>query len=241
VHVAFSLEGVEGVARMDERWVYCRPPLVHAGGELVLGSLDLQFNERLRLYESPLQMKAGAGVLLIDDFGRQQCRPEDLLNRWIVPLERGVDFLTLMNGQKVAVPFGALVVFSSNMRPSDLVDEAFLRRVPNKIWVNDPSPEHYREILVRACQSEGVAFSEVGFAHLLRQHYQQAGRAMRACHPRDLLRHIVALARYYTIAPEFAPALIDAASQLYFMETERFSPQSGGTNFYQTQAVRPTY
>lgn len=241
VHVAISLEGVEGTGRMDERWVYCRPPMVHAGGELLLSNLDLQFNERLRLYESPLQVKANAGVLLIDDFGRQQCRPQDLLNRWIVPLERGVDFLTLMNGQKVAIPFGALVVFSSNMRPSDLVDEAFLRRVPNKIWVSDPTVEQYREILVRACQAEGVAFSDAGFSHLLRQHYQQAGRAMRACHPRDLLRHIVALARYYGIAPEFAPQVIDAACQLYFMDAERFVGHQGGTASQQGPTARPAY
>ncbi len=241
VHIAISLEGVEGAARMDERWVYCRPPLVQSGGELVLSSLDLQFNERLRLYEAPLQMKANAGVLLIDDFGRQQCRPQDLLNRWIVPLERGVDYLTLMNGQKVAIPFGALVVFSSNMRPSDLVDEAFLRRVPNKIWVNDPTLEHYREILARVCQVEGVAFSDAGFAHLMRQHYQQAGRAMRACHPRDLLRHIVALARYYAIAPEFSPQLIDAACQLYFMESERLVGQQGGGAAQHAPASRPAY
>jgi predicted ATPase with chaperone activity len=241
VHIAISLEGVEGAARMDERWVYCRPPLVQSGGELVLSNLDLQFNERLRLYECPLQMKANAGVLLIDDFGRQQCRPEDLLNRWIVPLERGVDYLTLMNGQKVAIPFGALVVFSSNMRPSDLVDEAFLRRVPNKIWVNDPTLEHYREILTRVCQAEGVAFSDAGFAHLMRQHYQQTGRSMRACHPRDLLRHIVALARYYTIAPEFSPQMIDAACQLYFMENERFAGHQGGAAAQRAPASRPAY
>jgi hypothetical protein len=242
VHVAISLEGVEGTARMDERWVYCRPPLVQAGGELTLSSLDLQFNERLRLYESPLQVKASTGVLLIDDFGRQQCRPEELLNRWIVPLDRGVDFLTLMNGQKVAIPFGALVVFSSNMRLSDLViDEAFLRRVPNKIWVGDPTVEHYREILVRICQGEGIAFSDVGFAHLMRQQYQQAGRALRACHPRDLMRHIIALARYYGIAPEFSPQLIDAACQLYFMEAERFSGYQEGAVFQQAPAAHPAY
>ena len=239
VHVAISLEGVEGVARMDERWVYCYPPLVQAGGELTLNSLDLQFNERLRLYESPLQMKAGAGVLLIDDFGRQQCRPEDLLNRWIVPLERGVDYLTLMNGQKVAMPFGALVVFSTNMRPGDLVDEAFLRRVPNKIWVSSPSPEQYREILVRACQLEGVAFAEAGLAHLMRQHYQLTGREMRACHPRDLLRHILALARYYNVVPELSPQLLDAACRLYFMEEELFSGAPGEANLQHAPSAHP--
>lgn len=220
VHVPVALEGVEGVGRMDERWVFCQPPLVHAGGELTLSSLDLQFNERLRLYECPLQLKAAAGVFLIDDFGRQQCRPQELLNRWVVPLERGLDFITLMNGQKVAVPFAALVVFSTNLRPADLVDEAFLRRVPNKVWVSDPTPEQYREILMRVCRSMGVTFSESGFLHLLNQHYQQTRRSLRACHPRDLLRHIVALSRYYGVPAELSPQLLDAAAHLYFLGSE---------------------
>ena len=183
-------------------------------------SLELQFNDHLRLYECPLQLKASAGVLLIDDFGRQQCSPQELLNRWIVPLERGIDFMTLMNGQKVAIPFAALVVFSTNLRPSDLVDEAFLRRVPNKVWVSDPSPEQYREILVRACRTMGVTFSDTGFLHLLRQHYQLARQPMRACHPRDLLRHIVALSRYYGVPAGLAPQLIDAACHMYFLGEE---------------------
>lgn len=217
VHVPLSLEGLEGLGRIDERWVYCQPPLVQAGGELSLASLDLQFNNLMRLYECPLQLKAAAGVLLIDDFGRQQCSPRELLNRWIVPLERGIDFMTLMNGQKVAIPFSALVVFSTNLRPVDLVDEAFLRRVPNKVWVSDPTPEQYREILARVCRQMGVPFSDTGFLHLLRQHYQQSRRSMRACHPRDLLRHILALARYYGVPAALSPQLVDAACHMYFL------------------------
>ncbi len=205
VHVPVSLEGADGVGRLDERWVYCQPPLVHAGGELSLGSLDLQFNDRLRLYECPLQLKAAAGVFLIDDFGRQQVRPQELLNRWIVPLERGIDFMTLMNGQKVPVPFAALVVFSTNLRPADLVD---------------PTPEQYREILMRVCRAMGVPFSDSGFLHLLNQHYQQARRSLRACHPRDLVRHVVALARYYGVPAELSPQLLDAAAHVYFLGNE---------------------
>jgi predicted ATPase with chaperone activity len=220
VHIPASLEGVDGVGRLDERWVFCQPPLVQAGGELVLNSLDLQFNDRLRLYECPLQLKAAAGVFLIDDFGRQQTRPQELLNRWIVPLERGIDFMTLMNGQKIPVPFAALVVFSTNLRPADLVDEAFLRRVPNKVWVSDPTPEQYREILMRVCRSAGVTFSDTGFMHLLNQHYQHARRSLRACHPRDLVRHVLALARYYGVAPELSPQLLDAAAHMYFLGNE---------------------
>jgi predicted ATPase with chaperone activity len=220
VHVPVSLEGADGVGRLDERWVYCQPPLVHAGGELALSSLDLQFNDRLRLYECPLQLKAAAGVFLIDDFGRQQVRPQELLNRWIVPLERGIDFMTLMNGQKVPVPFAALVVFSTNLRPADLVDEAFLRRVPNKVWISDPTPEQYREILLRVCRAMGVPFSDTGFLHLLNQHYQQTRRSLRACHPRDLVRHVVALARYYGVPAELSPQLLDAAAHVYFLGNE---------------------
>jgi len=226
VHLPLPLEGLEGSGRIDERWVYCQPPLVPAGGELSLESLDLQFNERLRLYECPLQLKAAGGVLLIDDFGRQQCSPQTLLNRWIVPLERGMDFMTLMNGQKVAFPFAAMVVFSTNLRPSDLVDEAFLRRVPNKIWVNDPTPEQYREILSRVCRTMGVPFSDTGFLHLLRQHYQQTRRPMRSCHPRDLLRHIIALARYYNVQAALTPQLIDAACHMYFLSGTQ-TPEGG--------------
>ncbi len=226
VHVPVSLEGVDGVGRLDDRWVFCQPPLVHAGGELSLSSLDLQFNDRLRLYECPLQLKAAAGVFLIDDFGRQQTRPQELLNRWIVPLERGLDFMTLMNGQKVPVPFAAMVVFSTNLRPADLVDEAFLRRVPNKVWVSDPSPEHYREILMRVCRSMGVTFSDTGFLHLLNQHYQQTRRSLRACHPRDLVRHIVALARYYGVPADLSPQLLDAAAHIYFLGNELTSSAS---------------
>ena len=193
---------------------------------LSLSSLDLQFNDRLRLYECPLQLKAAAGVFLIDDFGRQQTRPQELLNRWIVPLERGLDFMTLMNGQKVPVPFAAMVVFSTNLRPADLVDEAFLRRVPNKVWVSDPSPEHYREILMRVCRTMGVTFSDTGFLHLLNQHYQQTRRSLRACHPRDLVRHIVALARYYGVPADLSPQLLDAAAHIYFLGNELTSSAS---------------
>jgi hypothetical protein len=220
VHVPVSLEGAEGMGRLDDRWVFCQPPLVHAGGELSLSSLDLQFNDRLRLYECPLQLKAAAGVFLIDDFGRQQARPQELLNRWIVPLERGLDFMTLMNGQKVPVPFAAMVVFSTNLRPADLVDEAFLRRVPNKVLVGDPTPEQYREILARVCRSMGVTFSDTGFVHLMNQHYQQTRRSLRACHPRDLVRHIVALSRYYGVQAELSPQLLDAAAHVYFLSND---------------------
>ena len=121
-------------------------PVVIVGGELTLGELDLKMSEESRIYEAPLQMKANCGMFLIDDFGRQQVRPRDLLNRWIVPLEKGSDFLALATGRKIEVPFNVLIVFSTNLDPADLVDEAFLRRIRHKIEVGDPSPEEFQEI-----------------------------------------------------------------------------------------------
>jgi len=135
--------------RRDPRWVKIRRPFIVVGGELTLEGLDLVFDDTHKFYEAPFQVKANGGILLIDDFGRQQVRPRDLLNRWIVPLENRVDFLTLHTGRKIEVPFDVLVVFSTNLPPKDLVDEAFLRRLRHKIEIGDPSYEDYREIFRR--------------------------------------------------------------------------------------------
>ena len=201
----------------DRRWVLCHRPCVITGGELTGEMLELQFNPVARYYSAPLQMKANNGIFVLDDFGRQRMRPQELLNRWMTALDRRVEYLALPGGRKFEIPFDTLVVFSTNLRPVDLVDEAFLRRVPNKVWVSDPTPEQYREILARVCRQMGVPFSDTGFLHLLRQHYQQSRRSMRACHPRDLLRHILALARYYGVPAALSPQLIDAACHMYFL------------------------
>jgi predicted ATPase with chaperone activity len=204
-------------ARLDERWVLCHGPFVQVGGELHLEQLDLHWNERQRFYDAPIQVKAAGGVLLIDDFGRQQHRPEHLLNRWIVPLETGVDYLSLVSGRQVALPFTPLLVFATNLEPAELVDEAFLRRLPCKVLVPDPTPEAFREIFRRMSVELGVEYTEAGYTYLVDRYYTRTGRVRRSSHPRDLLRLIMASARYFGVAPQLTPQLADVAAGLYFV------------------------
>jgi len=156
-------------ARRDPRWVRIRRPFIVVGGELNLAGLDLVFDDVNKFYEAPFQVKANGGILLIDDFGRQQVRPRDLLNRWIVPLENRIDYLTLHTGRKLEVPFDVLVVFSTNLPPRDLVDEAFLRRLRHKIEIGDPNYEDYREIFRRVAAAKGVTYNDQGLAYLLQE------------------------------------------------------------------------
>jgi SpoVK/Ycf46/Vps4 family AAA+-type ATPase len=155
---------------------------------------------------------------LIDDFGRQQIRPRDLLNRWIVPLENRIDYLTLHTGRKLEVPFDVLVIFSTNLPPRDLVDEAFLRRLRHKIEITDPSYEDYREIFQNEAALKGIAYSDSGLAYLLQEWYIRRERKLRASHPRDLCDQIVDIARYLNVEPEMTPQMIDRAAEAYFVE-----------------------
>jgi hypothetical protein len=180
--------------------------------------LDLTFNPLSRFYEAPIQLKANGGVFLVDDFGRQRMRPEDLLNRWIVPLESRVDYLTLHTGKKFEVPFDVLTVFATNLDPASLADEAFLRRIPYKIPVSDPAVEEFTRIFELNCRSRGLPFHQVMVAYLYRRHYRPVARPMRSCHPRDLLEQITALCRYRGIAPQVTRELIDAACASYFVD-----------------------
>ncbi|HEX2910238.1 MAG TPA: ATP-binding protein [Chloroflexia bacterium] len=204
--------------RLDSRWVLCKRPSIVVGGELTLASLDLIFDEVAHYYEAPFQLKANGGMFLIDDFGRQQMRPRDLLNRWIVPLEKRIDYLTLRTGKKLEVPFDELIVFSTNLAPRDLVDEAFLRRIQNKIEVRNPSFEEYREILKRNCEQLGVPYTEEGAVYLMREHYVKAKRELRSCQPRDLLKQIIGFAAYQGVKPSLNKELIDYAVASYFVE-----------------------
>jgi predicted ATPase with chaperone activity len=205
-------------ARRDPRWVRIRRPFITTGGELTLAGLDLVFDDTLKYYEAPFQVKANGGILLIDDFGRQQVRPRDLLNRWIVPLENRIDYLSLHTGRKVEVPFDVLVIFSTNLPPKDLVDEAFLRRLRHKIEIGDPSYEEYREIFKRVAQTKGVSYSDQGLAYLLQEWYIKRDRKMRASHPRDLCDQILDISRYMSVEPTMSQDLIDRAGQSYFVE-----------------------
>lgn len=204
--------------RRDPRWVRIHRPFIVTGGELTLAGLDLVFDDVNKYYEAPFQVKANGGILLIDDFGRQLVRPRDLLNRWIVPLENRIDYLTLHTGRKVEIPFDVLVVFSTNLPPRDLVDEAFLRRLRHKIEVSDPSYDDYREIFKRVAETKGVKFSDQGLAYLLQEWYIKPGRKIRASHPRDLCDQILDIAHYLSVEPSMTRELIDQAALSYFVD-----------------------
>jgi hypothetical protein len=202
----------------DRRWVRIRRPVVIVGGELTLDMLDLTFNPLARFYEAPLQLKANGGIFLVDDFGRQRMRPEDLLNRWIVPLESRVDYLTLHTGKKFQVPFDVLTVFATNLDPASLADEAFLRRIPYKIHVQDPTIEQFTRILEMNCRRRDMVFHPVMAAYLQRRHYLPTNRPLRACHPRDLLDQVTALCRYRGQEPALNRENLDAACEAYFLD-----------------------
>ncbi|HSO12678.1 MAG TPA: ATP-binding protein [Anaerolineales bacterium] len=204
--------------RRDPRWVKIRRPFIVVGGELTLEGLDLVYDDIHKFYEAPFQVKANGGIFLIDDFGRQQVRPRDLLNRWIVPLENRVDFLTLHNGRKVEVPFDVLIVFSTNLPPKDLVDEAFLRRLRHKIEIGDPSYEEYREIFKRVAQDKKVEYNDQGLAYLLQEWYIKRNRKLRASHPRDLCDQLIDIAGYLSVPPTMSRDMLDRAATAYFVD-----------------------
>jgi predicted ATPase with chaperone activity len=210
--------GLRTGGRRDPRWVRIRRPFIVVGGELTLEGLDLVFDDTNKYYEAPFQVKANGGILLIDDFGRQLVRPRDLLNRWIVPLENREDFLTLHTGRKIEVPFDVLVVFSTNLPPRDLVDEAFLRRLRHKIEIGDPNFEEYREIFKRTAEAKGVTYNDQGLAYLLQEWYIKRNRKLRASHPRDLCEQILDIARYMSTEPVMTRELLDRAAEAYFVE-----------------------
>lgn len=207
-----------GAGRKDARWVKICRPFIMVGGELTLAGLDLVFNDTLKYYEAPIQVKANGGILLIDDFGRQQVRPRDLLNRWIVPLENRIDYMSLHTGRKIEVPFDVLVMFSTNLPPRDLVDEAFLRRLRHKIEIGDPSYEEYRDIFKKVASVKGINYSDEALAYLLQEWYIKPARKLRASHPRDLCDQILDIAHYLAVEPVMSKELIDKAAESYFVE-----------------------
>jgi predicted ATPase with chaperone activity len=211
--------GTGGIGvRRDLRWVKIKRPFIVVGGELTLTGLDLVFDDVHKYYEAPFQVKANGGIFLVDDFGRQQVRPRDLLNRWIIPLENRIDYLTLHTGRKIEVPFDVLVVFSTNLPPKDLVDEAFLRRLRHKIEIEDPSYEEFREIFKRVAESKGVPYSDQGLAYLLQEWYIKRNRKLRASHPRDLCDQLLDIAHYLSAEPSMSPEMLDRAADSFFVE-----------------------
>jgi hypothetical protein len=201
----------------DPRWVHIKRPMIMVGGELTLQGLDLVYDNINKYYEAPFQVKANGGMFLIDDFGRQQVRPRDLLNRWIVPLEKGVDFLTLATGRKIEIPFFVLIVFSTNIDPRDLVDEAFLRRIRHKIEFGDPTYDQFREIFKRVCAAKGIAYDEQALAYLLKKWYVEQNRALRSVHPRDIVSQLLDIATYLNKPPALTKDMLDRAAASYFV------------------------
>ncbi len=200
----------------DKRWVRVKRPIIMAGGEMTLKSLDLQFNVESKYYEAPLQMKANNGMFLIDDFGRQMIDPQNLLNRWIVPLDRRVDFLSLHTGMKFEIPFDQLIVFSTNLDPKKLADEAFLRRLPYKLNIDYPTPEQFEEIFRTVCRSNNLEFDPAVFDHLMEK-FSDSGIKPIGCHPRDLIDHVIDEAHYRGKTAVITPESLDQAWGNYFV------------------------
>jgi len=212
VHHALPMENHD----MDPRWVLCRRPCIVVGGELIPSMLELRLDESSGIYSAPLQMKANNGLFIVDDFGRQLMSPRDLLNRWIVPLDRRVDYLTLRYGVKFQIPFELLVVFSTNLEPSDLADEAFLRRIPNKIYVESVTPQVFDQIFDRVVASRRVP-TEPDSAEYLRRLCLREGRTeLRACYPTDICNILSSISQYENRAIQMTKADLERATALYF-------------------------
>lgn len=202
--------------KIDHRWIRIVRPTIVVGGELTMDALEVTYNSATGISEASLQLKSNCGTLVIDDFGRQSMRTDELLNRWIVPLEKRIDFLNMPNGKKVQVPFDQLIIFSTNLEPRDLVDDAFLRRIPYKINVCDPSEEEYRELFRRMAIELDMPFKQDVLDYVIKVHYEKAGRPFRCCQPRDLLFQIRNRCRYEKITVEMTNEHIDFAVENYF-------------------------
>ncbi|MGH9163558.1 MAG: ATP-binding protein [Vicinamibacteraceae bacterium] len=205
---------------LDCRWVPCRRPLVMVGGELQLDALQLRYNPHAGFSRAPLHMMANGGVFVIDDFGRQRCSPDALLNRWIAPLESRLDFLTLESGQTFTIPFAALVIFATNLKPSDLMDEAFMRRIQAKVLVEPPTRGEFLQIFEGACAARDLPFDRPTTERLLDEYYRPRNLPLRGCHPRDLIGHALSLADYHRLPRALTYELLTAACDVYFVADE---------------------
>jgi DNA-binding MarR family transcriptional regulator len=216
IHSPVQEEGL-AAERADRRWVRCRRPAVIVGGELNLDMLDLAYKPTLKYYEAPVQLKANNGLFIVDDFGRQRLSPQELLNRWIIPLENRQDFLHLRTGQKIAIPFDLFIVFATNLEPRTLVDDAFLRRLRSKVKVNYVTPDQFMEIFRLCCDQYQLEFDPKIVEYLVTTYYDGGNNPLTACHPRDLLEKILDYSRYHQIPPRLTPENLDRACQSYFV------------------------
>ena len=209
---------LQGGPKHDRRFVLCERPAIIAGGELSMAMLDLCFDPGCGYYEAPLQLKANGGIFIIDDLGRQMIRPFDLFNRWIMPLERGKDYLTLRTGKKFEIPFDQVIVFSTNIEPRDLADEAFLRRLGYKIRIGHLSPAEYVAICRQVCAGLGMEFRADAIRHLVEVEHEHRDIPLSACHPNDILSRVAEICRYRGVAPHMTRDLVIQACRDYFTE-----------------------
>ncbi len=217
-------EALVKAATHDRRWLKIRRPTVIVGGELTMDGLEIRHDPRGNVSEASLQMKSNCGCLLIDDFGRQRAEPTELLNRWIIPLENRVDYLTLSTGKKIQVPFEQLIIFSTNLEPSDLVDEAFMRRIPYKIEIGDPSDSEFLKLFEHCASQFGCEFRPQVIERLLAKHYHAKGRPRRRCHPRDLMLQVRNFCAYHDLPVELRDDYFDRVVGCYFTDLVR-APQ----------------
>jgi hypothetical protein len=204
-------------AEQDGRWVLCNRPRLMVGGELTIEMLDLQYNPSTKFYNGPVQMKANNGLLVVDDFGRQRVSPEELLNRWVVPLDRRIDFLSLAGGKKIQIPFDLLVVFATNLDPAKMMDEAFLRRIQTKIKVDFVTPEQFLEIFRRVCAQFKLKYDASVADDLIRMIGADYKEPLRACYPRDIVQQILWKSQYLQKKPQVDRVAITQACQNYFL------------------------
>lgn len=206
--------------QFDTRWLPCKRPIAISGGELTLDTLDLEFDDTTRFYQAPPHVKANNGLFVIDDLGRQRVSPQDLMNRWIVPLDRRRDYLTLHTGYKFQIPFDVIVMFSSNDDPANLADEAFLRRLGYKIEIKALNEDQYRQVFRGVCDELSIPFSEAALEYLLRECHDKENRPLLACYPRDLLGQVRDLALYESTAPQLNNQVLDWAWHNYFTASQ---------------------
>jgi predicted ATPase with chaperone activity len=214
---AFNIVG-KSERRRDQRWRICKRPMIMTGGELTLADLDLKYSPQSKFYIAPLQMKANCGVLVIDDFGRQLAQPKELLNRWIVPMEGRIDYLSLLSGETIEVPFELLLVFSTNIPPTQLGDEAFFRRIRHKIEVGDPDETAFLGILKLTCERHSIPFSYEAGRYLIDRYYRPKNRHFRGVHPRDIIDLILDISSFQGRRPELTPEWLDLACASYFID-----------------------
>jgi predicted ATPase with chaperone activity len=195
-------------------------PTVFVGGELTMDQLDLQLNPYSKVYQAPFQLKAAGGVLIVDDFGRQRMGPAELLNRWIVPLEKGFDNLTLDTGVRFPVPFDCILIFATNLNPRDLVDEAFLRRIQFKVEVRSPTRKDFEQIFRINCDEAELEYDQEAVDYLFERFFDGYGITPRGCHPRDIIHHIRSIATFEEGEATFHPALLGRAAKAYFLVME---------------------